>query len=114
MARLRNVRSGCVLAENVEKAESWWRRLSGLLPCAEIRADVGLWFDQCSVIHTIGMRSRIDAIFLSADHRVMKVQYSVARHRLAVACPGAHAVVELGEAFPARRDLLIGDQLALE
>jgi uncharacterized protein len=108
------VRSGCILAENVEKADSWWRRLSGLLPLSEIRADDGLWFDRCNVIHTIGMRSRIDAIFLSSDRRVMRVRYSVPRHRLLVGCPGAHAVVELGEAFPARRDLLIGDQLALE
>jgi uncharacterized protein len=108
------VRSGRVVAENVEKAESWWRRLSGLLPRAEIRADDGLWFDKCNVIHTIGMRSCIDAIFLSTDHRVMRIRYSVPRHRLVVACPGASAVVELGAAFPARRDLLIGDKLTLE
>jgi uncharacterized protein len=79
-----------------------------------IGAGDGLWFDRCSVIHTVGMRCRIDAIFLSADHRVIRVRYSVPRHRLIVACPGASAVVELGEAFPARRDLLTGDQLALE
>lgn len=81
---------------------------------SKIHADDGLWFDRCNVIHTIGMRSRIDAIFLSKDHRVMKIRYSVPQHRLAVGCPGAHAVVELGAAFPARRDLLIGDLLALE
>jgi uncharacterized protein len=114
VARLRNVRSGSVVANNVEKADSWWRRLTGFLPMGEIRADDGIWFDKCSAIHTIGMRKRIDAIFLSADHRVMRVRYSVPRHRLLVACPGAHAVVELGAAFPARRDLLVGDQLALE
>jgi uncharacterized membrane protein (UPF0127 family) len=81
---------------------------------SEIRPGDGLWFDRCSVIHTIGMRCRVDAIFLSTDHRVMRVRYSVPRHRLAVACPGARAVIELGAAFPARRDLLIGDQLVLE
>lgn len=79
----------------------------------DIRSDDGLWFDKCNVIHTLGMRARIDAIFLSRDHRVMKIRYSVPRHRFMVACPGAHAVVELGAA-PTRRDLLIGDQLALE
>lgn len=81
---------------------------------SQIRADDGLWFDRCNVIHTIGMRARIDAIFLSKDHRVMQIRYSVPRHRFAVGCRGAHAVVELGAAFPARRDLLIGDRLALE
>jgi uncharacterized protein len=108
------MRSGCTVAHNVEKADSWWRRLSGLLPMSKIRPDDGLWFDRCSVIHTIGMRCQVDAIFLSKDHRVMRVRYSVPRHRLVVACPGASAVVELGEASPARRDLLIGDKLALE
>jgi uncharacterized membrane protein (UPF0127 family) len=114
VARLRNARTGSIVAGNVEKARSVWRRLSGFLPYRTIPPDRGLWFDNCSAIHTLGMRSRIDAVFLSKDHRVMKVRYSVPRHRLAVGCAGAHVVIELGEAAPAKRDIFIGDRLALE
>jgi uncharacterized protein len=114
MARLRNVTSGRVVAGNVEKANGWWGRLSGFLPFSEIRSDDGLWFDDCWAIHTIGMRSRIDAIFLDKDHRIVEIRNSLPPYLLAVVCTGASAVVELGEASPQRRDLLIGDQLALE
>jgi uncharacterized protein len=114
VARLRNLRTGNVLANDVEKANSLWRRFTGFLTYGKIHSDRGLWFDNCSAIHTIGMRRRIDAIFLAKDGRVMRINYSVAPNRLAVICAGARAVIELGAAPAERRDLLVGDLLALQ
>lgn len=114
MARLRNLRTGDIVAGDVEKANSLWRRFTGFLTYGTIRPDRGLWFDNCSAIHTIGMRERIDAIFLAKDGRVMRVNYSVAPYRLAVICAGARAVVELGAAPAEQRDLQVGDLLALD
>ena len=114
MARLRNLRTGNIVAGDVERANSLWRRFTGFLTYGAIRPDRGLWFDNCSAIHTIGMRERIDAIFLARDSRVMRINYSVAPNRLAVICAGARAVIELGAAPAEQRDLLVGDLLALE
>ena len=114
MARLRNLRTGNIVAGDVEKADSLWRRFTGFLAYGEIRPDRGLWFDNCSAIHTIGMRERIDAVFLARSGRVMRINYSVAPNRLAVMCAGARAVVELGAAPAQRRDILVGDLLALD
>lgn len=113
-ARLRNLRTGAVLAENVEKATSWWRRLAGFLPCAQVRPGDGLWFDNCGAIHTLGMRCEIDAFFLDSQNRVLSARYSVPRHCLAVAHRGARVVVELGAASPDKREVAIGDRLTLE
>jgi uncharacterized protein len=114
VARLRNLRTGNVVAGEVEKANSLWRRFTGLLPYGKILPDQGLWFDNCSAIHTIGMRERIDAVFLAKDGSVMRIDYSIAPYRLAVMCAGARAVIELGAAPAEQRDLLIGDRLTLE
>ncbi len=114
MPRLINVTTGSVVARNVQKADSWWKRLAGFIPYGEIRPDDGLWFDNCSAIHTMWMRSRIDVIFLAQDNRIASIHHSVPQYRLAVVCSGARAVVELGEAPLEGRDLLVGDQLALE
>ncbi|MFY9739600.1 MAG: DUF192 domain-containing protein [Candidatus Cybelea sp.] len=114
MAHLRNLRTGNIVAGDVEQAHSLWRRFTGFLAYGEIRPDRGLWFGNCSAIHTVGMRERIDAIFLAKDNRVMRIDYSVAPYRLAVMCAGARAVIELGAAPAERRDLRIGDQLTLE
>jgi uncharacterized membrane protein (UPF0127 family) len=113
-ARLRNLRTGSILAANVAKATSWWRRLSGFLPCPQVRPNDGLWFDNCGAIHTLGMRSEIDAIFLDGQHRVLSVRYSVPRHRFIIGERNARAVIELGAAVSKTRQVSIGDRLALE
>lgn len=113
MARLRNLRSGSIVAGDVEKATSVWRRLSGFLGYGTIGADQGLWFDNCKLIHTVGMRARVDIIFLAKDGRIRRIEYSVPPYRV-VFCIGARAIVELGAASPEQRDLLCGDRLALE
>lgn len=114
MALLRNLRTGNIVAGDVEKANSLWLRFTGFLSYGKIRPDQGLWFDKCSAIHTIGMRERIDVVFLAKDDRVMRIDYSVLPYRLAVMCAGARTVIELGAAPAKRRDLLVGDPLALE
>lgn len=113
MARLRNLRTGEVVAEEVERADTIWRRLSGLLSYRKIRSDQGMWFDNCWAIHTLGMRSRIDTLFLAKDHRILKILYAVPPQRPAVLCVGAKVVVELGAASQ-QRNLRVGDRLTLE
>ena len=110
---MRNLRTGAIVAEDVAKADTLWRRFSGLLTYREVSSDQGLWFDNCWAIHTLGMRARIDALFLAKDHRVIKIRYAVPPQRPAVLCAGARVVVELGAASE-QRDLRIGDQLTLE
>ena len=111
---LRNATTGQVIAENVSYADTWWVRLAGFIPRSEIAPDDGLWFRDCWAIHTIGMRARIDVLFLDAEGRVMRTARSVGLHRPFVSHFGAHNVVELGAGALDGRDVLIGDRLTLE
>lgn len=113
-SRLRNVTTGQVIAENVQFADTWWKRFAGLIPKREVLPDDGLWFRDCWAIHTIGMRARIDVIFLDDEMRVMSTRRSVPLNRLLVSCLGARSVVELGAGALEGRDVLTGDRLALE
>lgn len=113
MAVLRNETTGQVLAQNVRYADTWWERLAGFIPRAVIEPDDGLWFRDCWAIHTLGMRARIDVIFLDYQGCVVRTQRNVPRHRPAIACLGASNVVELGAGALEGRDLLAGDRLAL-
>ena len=112
--QLRNLRTGSILADKVEKANSCWSRITGLLSRTVVRPSEGLWFDRCSAIHTLGMRTEIDAIFLDDQNRVLGVRYSVPPHRLIVGHWKARVVVELGPAASKTRQVRIGDRLALE
>jgi len=113
VAVLKNVTTGEILAGNVERANGFWRRLVGFLSQSNVKPDDGLWYDNCSAIHTVGMKECIDVVFLDENHRVMRVERAIPRYRVAVTY-GARAVVELGEATLQGRDLLAGDELALE
>ncbi len=114
MALLRNATTGEVIAANVRAANSWWDRFAGFIPQRVVEPDDGLWFDRCWAIHTLGMRAQIDVIFLDARDCVMRTACAVPQHRLAVVCPGARSVVELGTGALDGRDVLAGDRLFLE
>lgn len=114
MPLLRNLTTGEILAANVHLARSWWERTAGFLPKRHVDPDDGLWFSDCWAIHTLGMRAAIDVIFLDGGDRVMRTARQVPQHRIAVTCPGARSVVELGAGALEGRDLLAGDRLALE
>jgi uncharacterized membrane protein (UPF0127 family) len=113
MPALKNITTGEIIAANVVRADGFWRRLVGFMASHRVRPDDGLWYDNCSAIHTMGMKERIDVVFLDKHCRVIRVERAIPRYRFAIT-RGARAVVELGEATLQGRDLLTGDELALE
>jgi uncharacterized protein len=112
--RIHNVTLRHVVARSIGNADSLWCRLVGLLPYAKVAPDRGLWFENATSIHTIGMRATIDVIFLDADSRVIDMRESVPPNRFLVWNPRAKSLVELGAAENNRTNIRIGDRLALE
>jgi len=111
---LRNATNGKVLATRVARASNFVTRGLGLLPCATVAPDQGMWIDGCSAVHTIGMRATIDLYFLDKDNRVLRIVSAIPPNRLAVSCRDAVSIVELGSGPELGRDILVGDQLVLE
>jgi uncharacterized membrane protein (UPF0127 family) len=112
--RLLNKTTGRVIATNVRVCAHPVERLLGFIPNGIVNADDGLWFPNCSAIHTLGMRARLDVIFLDANNRVKRILYSVRANQLLVSCRGAHSVLELGSGPLEGRDILDGDTLFLD
>jgi len=114
MAVLKNATTGQIIAERVRYADTWWDRFAGFIPKREVDPDEGLWFRDCWAIHTLGMRARIDVIFLDDEGRVVRTDRAVRLNRPFIACRGARNVVELGAGALEGRDLLTGDRLELQ
>jgi uncharacterized membrane protein (UPF0127 family) len=114
VSALKNATTGEIIAEHVRYADSWWERLAGFIPRAQVDPDEGLWFRDCWAIHTIGMRARIDVIFLDDNGRVVGKRPDVPRQRPLIMCLGARSVVELGAGALEGRDVLVGDRLVLQ
>ncbi len=111
---VRNAATGRVLAWRVRRAEGWFERTVGFLPRVTIAPEEGLWFEGCHAVHTIGMRTPLDMVFLDKELRVVKVAPNVMPHKLYVAAKDAHIVAEFGPGFVAANPLAIGDRLGIE
>ncbi|MDX1493931.1 MAG: DUF192 domain-containing protein [Longimicrobiales bacterium] len=64
--------SGVGVAAKVAVADSWWRRLRGLLGRPRLGNDEGMLLLGCSSVHTVGMRYAIDVAFLDKEGRVVR------------------------------------------
>lgn len=111
MGAVRNATTGAVIASRVERASTFLTRLIGLLAWARVEPDEGLWIEPCSAVHTIGMRARIDVVFVDRQRTVLRVCKDVGGGVLALGCKGAHAVVEVGAGALGRNAVSPGDQL---
>ena len=111
---VRNRTTGRVLAWRVRRADGCVTRIVGFLPRSSIAPEEGMWFEGCGAIHTLGMRSALDVVFLDRSLRVVRVDADVRPQRLYVGARRAHVVVEFGPGFAKANPLQPGDQLALE
>ena len=113
MPLLRNSTTGKIVATRIDRLSSFLHRAVGLLARTTIRPDEGVWITSCRAIHTIGMRVAIDVIFVNSEGRVIRAVHDVKPNRIALSCPGANAVVELGSGALHEVDVLPGDLLEL-
>ena len=92
--RIFNLTRQVVIAERVEVADRGAKRRKGLLGRDGLGPGEGLWIVPCESVHTVGMRFRIDLVYLDRRKRVRKVRSVVPPWRLS-ACLSAHSVIEL-------------------
>jgi uncharacterized membrane protein (UPF0127 family) len=111
---VRDRATGRILARRVRRADGWLSRFIGFLPRRTIAPDEGLWFERCGAVHTLGMRTALDIVFLDRDLRVLRIDANVRPQRLYVGARHAHVVAEFGPGFAQANPLAPGDQLSLE
>lgn len=84
-----------VLAENAAAADTFWKRLKGLLGKKRLEKGEGLLLN-CSSVHCFFMKFTIDAVYLSADMKVLDKE-TLAPWRVGRFVPGTKYVLELPE-----------------
>ena len=110
---LRNALNAEAIA-SVRRAESLFDRTVGLMGASSVPIGEGMWFDNCSAIHTLFMRVAIDVVFLDGYGRVMRTLPAIGPNRPGIACAGARVTIELGEGTLREVELREGDRLYLE
>jgi protein-S-isoprenylcysteine O-methyltransferase Ste14/uncharacterized membrane protein (UPF0127 family) len=101
------------LATTVVEANSYLARLVGLLGLRNFRRGLALWLRPCQAIHTVGMRQPIDALFLDAKNRVVRIVSELQPGRVVPAVPGADSVLELPAGVCRATRIEVGDAIQL-
>ncbi len=101
------------VAAEVEVARSWWRRAVGWIGRAAVPDQAALWLPGTRSIHTAGLRTAIDLVFLDLTGRVVALYECLSPWRAVLGPATAVVAVELAPGRIARAGLRVGDRLAL-
>ena len=106
---------GAVLGDRIRVAATFWQRFRGLMLVPALEPGEGLLLEPCTSIHMMFMKFPIDAVFLDAENRVLKIYPALPPW---TGCSGWHRqaakVLELPAGTAAPISLVQGDQLNLE
>ncbi|MEO9171199.1 MAG: DUF192 domain-containing protein [Candidatus Baltobacteraceae bacterium] len=103
-----------VIARSVARAGSEVSRTVGLLSKSKLNDDDGMWFPRCNAVHTCGMRTAIDIVFLGDRLQIVRIVESAKPWRIYHGGTVAAHTVELAPGTARRTELRLGDALVLE
>jgi uncharacterized protein len=104
--------SGIRLGWRVSVADSWWRRLRGLLAHPPLRKGEGMLLLGCASVHTIGMTEAIDVLFLDGEGRVVRSIPRLRPFRLGLGGDEAVHALELPAGRLDETGTVTGDRLS--
>lgn len=105
---LMNRDKAMVVADSVQVADTFWRRLKGLLGTRSFPVGQALIIQPCASVHTFGMQYVIDVVFLDVTHRVVKIVSNMKPNRIVIASKASY-VVELAAGTVDRTGTAVGD-----
>lgn len=112
--RLRNLRTGQIVAERVWKADSFWSRFRGLLgrPC--LMPGEGLWLKPCQQVHMMGMKFPLSVWFIDKAGLVCTLIDDLGPWKISPRIRNASSIIELPAGWGKATGTQPGDELVWE
>ena len=112
--RVRNLSREADLASRATLADSFWRRLRGLLGRDGLADGEGLVIVPCNSVHMLGMRFPLDVLHLDRSGTVLRALPNLKPGQLGPMVWRSHMAVELPAGTIAASGTVAGDVVALE
>lgn len=113
--RMLDDRTGRVVLTDVTVAATPWQRARGLLGVRVLPFTAGMYFPECRMIHTCGMRMTIDVVYLDRAGCVRELDPHLRPWRLSFCrCAAGRHTLETAAGAIARLGIKIGDRLRLD
>ncbi len=99
---------------HVIRANTWLKRLVGLLGHSALSDTNAMLFEPGGGIHTVGMRFSIDVVYLDGDNRVLGIVIDMEPWRFSFAPKGTKAVLELSSGNAKRVGIYLDQTLEFD
>lgn len=106
--RLVNLDTNEIIAEQVLVANTFWKRLKGLMFTKSLNPGTCLHILPCRSIHTFFMNYAIDVLHLDSNQRIVGIESCIQPKKLGVRIPHTVSVVELEAGSIAQTKTKIG------
>jgi len=113
MLRVDNATRGVTLVDKGSVADSYFKRLKGLIGVRHLPIGDGLLITPCKDIHTHFMSIPIDVLYVDANNRVVGIDADMKRWRFGRRRSKSRFVIELPSGTVARTGCMIGDELVV-
>jgi len=100
-----------LLLEKIEVADTYSRRMKGLLNRDGLSTSNGMIITPCKCVHTFGMKFNIDIVFMDKKLQVVGLKRSVKKNNISGVIKAKHTL-ELSEGMIDTLKINLGDNLA--
>ena len=101
-----------IIAHHSVLADTFYRRLKGLLGTTALPHGEGFIIKPCSSVHTFGMKYSIDVLFVDKNHKIIKKNENMRPGQVSMAF-GSSYVIELPAGTIGQTECMIGDEIKL-
>jgi uncharacterized protein len=110
--KLINKTSNKVISENVMVADTFFKRLKGLMFTKELPEQNALHIVPCNEIHTFNMRYSIDVLYLDASNNIVAAHENMKPGKIGKRVKSSVSVVELPTGRVKKLNIKIGQTVA--
>ncbi|QCJ41715.1 DUF192 domain-containing protein [Bacillus sp. S3] len=109
-----NLTNGAELAIYVSTADTFFKRLKGLMFSKSLPAGHGLLIQPCQSIHTFFMKYSIDVLYLSKDLEIVGMDETVQPAKVGKIRKKAYSVLELPAGTIQKTETKIGNYITIK
>ncbi|MCB0346128.1 MAG: DUF192 domain-containing protein [Bdellovibrionales bacterium] len=103
--------SGSLLVRRCRRAATFLERFRGLLGRSSMADDEGLLIENCRMVHMLGMRFPIDAVFCSSQNVVVHISNNLRPWQISRHVFGSSYVIEIAAGRAQEAGFQLGDKL---
>ncbi len=109
---VRNVSRSTCLGGRIGVADRWWARLRGLIGRGSLPEGGGLLITPCQAVHTLGLRTRLDVLFVDSSGTVVATYEGLGPASRTKWHRTARSALEVPDGTICRSGTMAGDRLA--